>query len=212
MPLMTGDSAEHVIGYDARVWSTDAPGWLEQRRTQYLLRPDVSMPLSTDDAVWPTMFDIESDSAASLTRPQWTGRNGGLWDDLGRLTQCLEDAWGATWPPCRLVAVTVAYGPLSADQRAEWDERTTEVTPAVPSPEWDRLGYDVSDDWLLSGLSNCGYHGDEVGPMRERWGRHLNEYGLFDDAGTAGEFMTVTDERVEEHAPFFVYGLYSVER
>ena len=46
--------------------------------------------------------------------------------------------------------------------------------------------------------------------LRRRWGPHLNEHHLFDDMDRAVEFEAMTDKRVEEHAPFYVYGIYSI--
>jgi hypothetical protein len=37
---------------------------------------------------------------------------------------------------------------------------------------------------------------------------HLNDHGLFGDLQQAAEFKLVSDRRVEEHAPFFVFGIY----
>lgn len=79
-------------------------------------------------------------------------------------------------------------------------------------PGWQRLGYDVSDTWRLSGLSNCGYLSDEIDDLREEWGPHLNLYHLFEDVERAWDFRSLTNWRVPEHAPFYVYGLYLVEQ
>ncbi len=77
---------------------------------------------------------------------------------------------------------------------------------------WQRLGYDVADDSRLSGLSNCGYLRDEIDDLREEWGPYLNLYHLFEDAERAWDFRSLTNWRVPEHAPFYVYGLYLVEQ
>jgi hypothetical protein len=145
-----------------------------------------------------------------LEPPQWNGPIQGLWDDLARLRSHLDGAWGTSWQPCRLIAVTLLYGLYPSEEQARWDERIVGVVPAAVDRRWELLGYDVSDEWLLSGLSNCGYEADEVAPLRQRWGSHLNEHHLFTEVEQAKEFAKVSDQRVAEHAPFFVYGIYEL--
>jgi hypothetical protein len=70
----------------------------------------------------------------------------------------------------------------------------------------------VSDGFLLSGLSNCGYVGSEDRALRERWEADVNEHGLFSEAGPARRFADETNVRVPEHAPFFPFGIYLVRR
>jgi hypothetical protein len=35
------------------------------------------------------------------------------------------------------------------------------VIPANLGKEWVSLGFDIADEWMCSGLSNCGYEGGE---------------------------------------------------
>ncbi len=70
------------------------------------------------------------------------------------------------------------------------------------------LGYDIADDVFLSGLSNCGYTEEETAMLRSTWAARLNRFHLFDQLDAASEFKALTDARVPEHAPFFVFGLY----
>ena len=205
---------QRVLGYDARLaWTTGVPLWLEQRRREYLLRPDVVQPLSTDTTVWPSVFaaggGAETEAESEVQRPPWTGPIQWLWDDLGRLNAALAAAWGRNRRPCRVIAVTLMYGRYGETERERWDKRIVGIAPGVVSREWDFLGYDVSDEWLLSGLSNCGY-GQEADALRREWAPYLNDHHLFADVDRAVEFQAMTDKRVEEHAPFFVYGIYSI--
>ncbi len=84
------------------------------------------------------------------------------------------------------------------------------ISPLMCPPEWELLGYDVSDGFLLSGLSNCGYREDESEELKRKFGGNLNQYHLFGDLEAAREFREIRNEQVPEHAPFFVYGLWSV--
>jgi hypothetical protein len=69
------------------------------------------------------------------------------------------------------------------------------------------LGFDVSDGFLLSCLTNCGYREDEVEALRARWTSCLNVHHLFTRAADASAFRDMSNARVKEHAPFFVYGI-----
>jgi len=82
--------------------------------------------------------------------------------------------------------------------------------PSEPAEGWELLGYDVSDDWLLSGLTNCGYRQEELEPTRQKWSSRLNRHHLFDAITDAAAFRQVTNERVPEHAPFNVFSVYRV--
>ena len=62
----------------------------------------------------------------------------------------------------------------------------------------------------MSGLSNCGYTAAEREPLRARWAPALNEHHLFHLVDDAAAFVKDCDQRVLEHAPFFVIGLWRV--
>jgi hypothetical protein len=72
------------------------------------------------------------------------------------------------------------------------------------------LGFDVADEAMLSGLSNCGYTPQELEGLRPVWQSRMNDHGLLISVEDALEFMKLSDERVEEHAPFWVYKLYKL--
>jgi hypothetical protein len=81
------------------------------------------------------------------------------------------------------------------------------MTPPTISDNWRLLGFDVADAGLTSGLSNCGHKQSEIAGLRASWVADLNEHHLFTDMARALAFRDVTDRRVPEHAPFFVYAL-----
>ncbi|MGD0530078.1 MAG: hypothetical protein ABSE49_33390 [Polyangiaceae bacterium] len=75
---------------------------------------------------------------------------------------------------------------------------------------WRLAGFDVADDPSgISGLCNCGYAAGDA-TLRDLWGPHLNEHGLYGDVATAFAFRKLTDARVPEHAPFAVFGIWIV--
>jgi len=192
-----------VVGFDARVTGRDRPSWPAERCARYLLRTDVLAPASTDRLVWPSLFDLDGAPAA----PAWTGANATVWEDLDRLCGFVAERWPRPVPSHAMLAVTWVSdrGFAEAAGAAPYREPTK---PAAISRAWSFLGFDVADGGLLSGLTNCGYDGDEVATLRARWTPHLNDRHLFSSIDAAFAFRKLADRRVPEHAPFFVYGLY----
>jgi len=189
----------HVLfaGADVRV-DPELPdaAWDRSRRELYLLRPDVARPLSVDTSVWPRPESVAGELGDSLP---WVG------------AEAVRRRW-ATSPAGRSDrSVVVALGVVAADTRARQilaQQRgiDTEVTVG---PSWRFLGFDIVDGGI-SGLSNCGFDEAERGGLRARWGRRLNDHGLFTELSDAISFKAVTDKRVPEHAPFEVWGIWIV--
>jgi hypothetical protein len=178
---MLGGVRSRLLGFDVR----QAPGarWSADRRAQFLLRPELMAPLSVDEGVWP--------SAVPETT-SWRGGPQNLWSHLASLPR-------AEWT---LAVAQVCFegtpSPFTTD----------ETTPTQLDESWTLLGYDVADTWLLSGLSNCGYHTDEVAPLRGTWGPRLNDHHLFGQLDDARAFAALSGRRVSAHAPFFVFALW----
>jgi hypothetical protein len=199
---------EMLIGFDAReMWlETDQINTAhEDWREKFLLRREIEKVLSADTLVWPSVFDLDK----KLELPDWRGLIQDLWDDLQRMEHYLAKGWGAQWRPCSIIAVTKLVD-------SEWKQEMRAAGYPVKPPEldksWSLLGYDVSDEFLLSGLSDCGYTPEDVRTLGKRWSPHLNDHHLLADWKQAVEFQKMTDERVVEHAPFYVYGLYLIRR
>ena len=56
--VMKVEMTEKLIGFDARVmWLPVDALWDTERKSVYLLREDVTLILSTDTGVWPSIFD-----------------------------------------------------------------------------------------------------------------------------------------------------------
>lgn len=210
-----GESA-FLLGFDAREMFIPAnSAWDAGRRDLYLLRRDAHKPLSVDPMVWPSLFgdglpDHESRRLGpdALHLPEWKGTNQGLWDDLSQLRASLR-------PLGSQEHRTVAVSLIAAEGDSEWPASARPYreprTLPKPSSEWRSLGFDVADGEFTSGLSNCGYRRGEVEALRRTWARDLNEHHLFTDVERALAFRDLSDRRVPEHAPFFVYALSLVE-
>jgi hypothetical protein len=69
------------------------------------------------------------------------------------------------------------------------------------------LGFDVADSGFWSGLSNCGYSEAERAELRPKWRDRINDFGLLKLEQDALEFRELSDVRVSEHAPFWVFRL-----
>jgi hypothetical protein len=204
-------SNELLLGFDAReMWLDPQDYWPDSRKKMYLLRYDVVRPLSTDTAVWRTIFDADT----SLHRPQWIGPMMGLWDNVATLQEYLDTAWSVRTLSYWIIAVTLQEDGRESENLLQRYARTSTTIPALRDPAWALLGYDVSDQWLLSGLSNCGYgtNESEIHTLHQTYASSLNEHHLFDALKPAVDFMHLSDERVPAHAPFFVFGLWLIKK
>lgn len=192
-----------LLGFDARVVDS-SPFWLPGRRQEHLIKSDVQAPRSVDTGVWPSIFDHANESS----RPEWIGPLDPVWENL----RALRENLASIAEPFSLIAITLVRAPdkysLSSVERLS--ELSTSVVPAWPEAGWDLYGYDVADTSFLSGLSNCGYDAAMRPQMRSAWGGSLNDNHLFNSAHRASEFARVCDDRIAEHAPFLVYGLWNV--
>lgn len=208
---MTMSSNELLLGFDAReMWLDPQDYWPAARKKMYLLRHDVVRPLSTDTSVWRTVFDADT----SLQRPEWTGPIQSLWDNLATLQEYMDTAWSERTLPSWIIAVTLQEEVCESEDLQEWYARASNINPSCRDAAWALLGYDVSDKWLLSGLSNCGYGANEseIQILRETYTSNLNEHHLFDSIKPAVDFMHLSDERVQAHAPFFVFGIWLIKK
>jgi hypothetical protein len=191
---------ELLLGFDGRV-EGNSDTWDAKRREQFLLRTDVVQPFSTDTTVWPSAIDAD-------LRPRTCIGHQTLWNDLEHLQSfsaplVTEHSW--------LIAVTVKLANEPKEELDWWKLEVPIATPAELSEAWSLLGYDVSDRWLLSGLSNSGFLTgiDDVNSLRASWSRRLNEHHLFYAPEDAYEFRDLSNLRIAEHSPFFVFGIWT---
>lgn len=212
-----------LIGFDARkAWIDWQRWWLPQRRSAYLLCDDIHSVLSVDTGSWPSVFDcnhymgveispFEQEVLAGPESPDdWIGRNDPLWADLEQLRSFLAQESVRIRRPYDIIAVTCSIKAGEHDWKAQYP-RQDDVNPPAVEPRWSFLGYDVAQSFI-SALSNCGYlSSKENSAARLCWGNKLNHSHLFDEIEEALAFRTASNERVPEHSPFFVYGLYLVE-
>ena len=186
------------------------------RPTEFLLRTDLDDVLSADTMVWPSIFNstVTLDCGPGLPLPQWVGMNMPFWDDLAALRTAIPAGFGKNHP-FWLIAATwhtdVSFTKEEGQKGKILGPHLGPTTPERREVGWRFLGFDVTDSGT-SGLSNCGYDESERSRLGAKWGCHLNRYHLFEDLEPAFEFKRITNARVPEHAPFFVIGLWLIEK
>jgi len=205
-PFQAEKATEQIVGYDARDYSDDYESlWPLQRREQFLYRFDVKKVLSVDARVWPTIFA----TVGRPVRPDQAAMQD-LWAYAQSLQKLLSEAASITGArPFRTIAVTfVDDGTKSVHPTVE--QIAALVDPSEISQEWQFVGFDVADGWLLSALANCGFLAgyDDVAKLRQEWAPHLNEFHLFRELRAASAFRQMSNERLaSDHAPTFVYSI-----
>lgn len=190
-------SAWRLVGFDARENELDGrktPIPIHVRGV-FLLRPEIELPYSVDGHVWPSVWGMNEG-------PQADGN--GLWLNLAELRQSLTEK-GKT-----AILIVVELLVPSNLPAFGFPYPLIDSTPEPQTiPEGGTcLGFDVADSGFWSGLSNCGYSEEDRARLRPEWRNKINDFGLLKSEQDAITFKEMTDARVPEHAPFWVYKLY----
>jgi hypothetical protein len=204
-----------LLGFDARQDESDplnTPLPLEVRE-KLLLRKEIERPRSVDAHIWLSVFSygpvidaLRPHSDDGFLEADADCRDE-LWLDLDRMTSRLVGK--------HREAVRVAVEVLASDDRAI-EEFPSPLIYAHPKPntlpvEARLLGFDVADAGRWSGLSNCSYSKTEMNALRPAWIKRVNDFGLLDSIEDALAFQELSNARVPEHAPFWVYRLHALE-
>lgn len=237
--IITSDGTHYheiIIGFEARERFLSLEGRFKKFEqydvsnyvNHFLLKRDIEMPLSVDVNIWDSILH-----RLNLEPTTWIGPRPPRWENLAELTDYL--AQQAIDQPYDLIAITrfyadestrppriVKFGRSALQMMAYlvqlkldagtyratnlWDS----VMPQTLDPQWSFIGYDIGDEWALSGLMDCGYDDDEIRDLGATWASKLNEFHLFTDFNDAATFCELSDQRVREHRPFSVYGLYRI--
>jgi hypothetical protein len=72
-------------------------------------------------------------------------------------------------------------------------------------------GYDVTDSFGLSAISNVGYSKDDIATITDL-GISVNKYGLIHSENDSIRFAEFADRHVEEHAPFYPIKIKIIQR
>ncbi len=199
-----------LLGFDARNIDSERTPWPLDMRQEYSLRPEIECPLSVDTVVWPTYFSYHSELDDLLGREPTSlidsdpDCSGGLWLSLDRMKRRLYERAR----PAMLLAVEL-FAPAETTVR-EFPSSLiySQLDPLILPTGSLLLGYDVADAGFCSGLSNCGYSDEETRTPRPEWAKRINDFGLLRTQEGAVAFIEISNQRVPEHAPFWVYGLH----
>ena len=203
-----------LVGFDARK-GIEGPSNGRTDGTQLGAGP----ALSTDQRIWPSTFSEAHTYHYAI--PEYCGPYESLWEDLDVLNSFLETHSAAFEKPYVVIAVDVL------DAQGSWDEaqrrwlstdagydrylpsRMPHAAPAELQPNWELLGYDVSDCFLQSArLCVCEGRCDEA-KVSALAGK-LNEHHLFDCEKDADAYRAYCNQTFKTHGPFFVFGIYQV--
>jgi hypothetical protein len=190
------------LGYDLRP-SPASPtnDWGEQRRGDYLIDPTVVRPCSVDEAVWPSLARAND----------FVGCYQNLWISHERLLESVNNL-KVSQSSLTLFAVMKdrrrkfehAFSPILFSAACQIDPQS------IPFSRLDFLGYDIADRWGTSGLVNCKYTNTEIDlKIKHRFATRINRFHLLLDRAEAMRGRRLTELRVREHSPFFVYGIWA---
>lgn len=193
---------ESLLGFKVRASSEGLPPWPSERRQTYLLRTDIKQPLSVDPHIWP---DLEFDDSVTAIFDDYY--QGSVPNGLGVYTMTSKEKLKR---PSLGSIVALTATPKDAIKLKDWHKiNDCPITfSSLSSCGFERLGYDVGDRWLLSGLMNCASAANRV-ELAAKFANALNAFHLFTSAKSAGEFRSEYDRIVTGHAPWFVYGIWS---
>lgn len=216
---MIKDYCDILLGFDIRLSYNNYSDalWHKDRRNTHLLNPETKWPLSVDLMAWPSFFQYADYfyqpnlfNAEMINIVPNNPRQAGLrlWANLEEMKKIFllkknnEERHGI------IIGIKlILENPLNPD---DWWNAVTdpEVLPSRCPSNWKFLGYDIADRDMISGLSNCGYTEDEKPLLQKIWMNKLNEYGLLNKKEDAMQFKNLSEQRVPDHKPFFVYGLF----
>lgn len=167
--------------------------WSGDRKRRFLLKNNINPPRSVDMAIWD---DFDKKHSEFQTCDVDCHPDFELADDHSTLLISM---------PVTDYRHFFSYLDNSEIYWPQWIQCLN--TDAI---QLDFLGYDVADFMLMSGINNCGY---EVGDRKlfEQYIPYINEYGLVSDLDAADSIRKLNDQRVPEHAPFYIFGIYEIK-
>jgi hypothetical protein len=225
---------EAIIGFDCReMWLPNVESWTEEVREQTLLRQDIERRLSAGKPQWNSLFVFKNvrvdgrpvgsipDTELEIPTDHIADYTAGFWSNLDAMRIFMNDhSVGIGQKPYWMIAITLVETPSCQTYLQDKKQNIFgdlhnplfQTRPPVIDSQWIFLGYDVEDDppSMWEGLNDGGYGGDMQQELREKYGKHLNQYHLFDEQEPANEYCKLI-ESWEGH-PYFVYGLYLIEK
>jgi len=210
-----------LVGFDIRLGRCEylTTLWDKKRRSTYLLQPEIEWPLSVDTSVWPSVFYYPHENmrathplpeqAISVCARDTRGLALELWSHRDEMESVFAEH------KQRLIIKGISVAVVIEDAN---DLLSEEYWRAVLQPPlslsqlpttWRFLGYDIADRYMISGLSNCGYADDEKRLLQPYWSTRLNHFGLLTTLADAREYRQITERRIPQHKPFYIWSLYA---
>ncbi|HLY29379.1 MAG TPA: hypothetical protein VKQ72_23740 [Aggregatilineales bacterium] len=180
-----------IVGFDAREMWQDFDAIYPTYKQDQGIRKDIVKPLSTDDFIWSSVFNVTYLSPDGKTEiylddrlkgPSWKGIMD-LWENLQTMLDCLNTGWGNAWESCWIIAISIVPQTLSSSEKILWEKLLVTTVPGEVEKAWKFLGYDVSNQDSESFLSTLGHQESDA-----QYAPFLNEYHLFTDLAHALEF------------------------
>lgn len=206
---------EFLLGFHLRMLPKFMDKWGSLQRATFLLREDISVPLSVDDNVWPYY------KKEDLLTKVFVNYYGGPYEDNvpnGLELFCIKNhilVAESIYDDAFLIGIAIVNDPSGIAQHLQDMHKIENIQYTVNDLQkagWNCLGYDIADDWLTSGLMNTGYSKEDKAVLSGRFADDLNEFSLFNSLDAAQSFRAESDKRVPEHAPFMVYGIWAKGR
>jgi hypothetical protein len=211
--LANSDYREQLLGFDARVLPATAYAlWRRARRRKHITGRYVTVPISIDPFIWHSVFDHGIGLGMSpgdrlnvgysgLSRPKWIGPNN-LWERPDFPFSSLGDDYREGRDYC-VAAFTVLRN--EATQLPGLYSVGTELPHGI---SWIPLGCDVASFDMTSALVNYQFEPSELRQIKERWGRLLNRFNLFEDFRAALTYAEKMNTSKPTEAPFYRFGIY----
>ncbi len=207
-----------LVGFDVRIAAgTGAAVDSAFYRKSFLVEPTCEALMTVDAMIWPEAL------TSANGEPRWRGHFADLWDNLEAMESALREQPKRSGGEAE-IAVAIHVDGLTVSQKRHLrptlfgvspdgtpSERLARTSPTGLDSRWTFEGLDVADLSLTSALTNCGLPATGAARRRFRatWGPHVNDRHLFRSLAYAHRFRVVSDRRVREHRPFFVFGLWS---
>lgn len=211
---------DNILGYDVRCRDDGIIRhlWDKKRRAHYLIRQDIKCPISVDRSVLPSIFRFQSDGILEGTIPvedesmhQSVFK---LWEDFSSMSKAISDSTFCEDTAIDVVALGFSIGEIDVSQfrNYQWAEILSETAkPNKRRDDWEFLGYDIADEWLTSGLSNCDFPDRHDREFVADWIPRINDSGLIATMEDADRFRKSLNNKVAEHAPFLIIGIFRLE-
>lgn len=203
---------ENLLGFQLRNDPQSLIQWDIARRGKYLINENVDVPLSVDKSVWPINPNVP------LLKELFAECYGGNYEDNIpnglRLFSLKEESILNSlsyYNGGYLIGISIVNDDRDLNKRLldmHRIEKKLHNIDLLTFYCWSCFGYDVADLWMISGLMNISFEPPKA-EIAKKYSKDLNKFGLFDLAKKASNYCQECNQRIPEHAPFIVYGIWA---